>query len=188
MTASYTGFQNGDDTGSLATLPTCSSTVTATTAVGTYAGANTCAGGVASNYSFSYVAGDTTVNTVPGPTPTAPSAPTGATAVPGDGQTVVSWLAPNNGGDPIISYTVTPYVGAVAQTPDTFVSTATSQTVTGLTDGTAYTFTVIATNTVGPSAPSATSSAVTPLAPSLTIVNGGGAGRPVARQRGTTSS
>ena len=102
------------------------------------------------------------------------------TAVPGDGQAVVSWLAPNNGGSPIISYTVTPYVGAVAQTPDTFVSTATTQTVTGLTDGTAYTFTVMATNTVGPGAPSAASSPVTPLAASLTIVNGSGgqSGRP----------
>ena len=180
VTASYAGFQNGDGTGSLTTVPTCSSTVTATTPVGTYAGANTCAGTVAANYSFSYLAGTATVNTAPGPSPTAPSAPTGVSAVPGDGEAVVSWLAPNNGGSPIISYTVTPYVGAVAQTPDTFVSTATTQTVTGLTDGTAYTFTVIATNTVGPSAPSAASSAVTPAAASLTIVNGSGgqAGRP----------
>jgi hypothetical protein len=50
--------------GSLGTLPTCSSTVTATTAVGTYAGANTCTGGVATNYSFSYVAGAATVSVV----------------------------------------------------------------------------------------------------------------------------
>jgi len=174
VTASYAGFQNGDGTGSLVTLPTCSSTVTATTAVGTYAGANTCAGGAATNYSFSYAAGYATVNTAPGPSPTAPSAPTGVTAVPGDGQAVVSWLAPNNGGSPIISYTVTPYVAGLAQTPDTFVSLATSQTVSGLTNGTTYTFTVLATNTVGPGAPSAPSSPVIPLAPSLTIVNGSG--------------
>jgi hypothetical protein len=75
---------------------------------------------------------------------------------------------------------VTPYVGGVAQTPHTFSSSATSQTVSGLTDGTTYTFTVVATNAVGSSVPSAASSPVTPVAASLTIVNknGGRSGRP----------
>ena len=47
--------------GSLATPPTCSSTVTATTGIGTYSGANTCSGAADPNYDVSYVAGDATV-------------------------------------------------------------------------------------------------------------------------------
>jgi hypothetical protein len=42
-----------------------------------------------------------------------------------------------------------------------------------LTDGTTYSFTVTATNAVGSGVPSGLSLSVTPLAPSLTIVNGG---------------
>ena len=57
---------------------------------------------------------------------------------------------PANGGSPITSYTVTPFVGSAAQTATT--STGTNATVSGLTNGTAYTFTVTATNAVGASA------------------------------------
>ena len=45
----------------LATPPTCLSTVTATTGVGTYPGANTCSGAADPNYDISYVTGDATV-------------------------------------------------------------------------------------------------------------------------------
>ena len=45
VTASYAGFQNSQGTGSLGTVPTCSSAVTAATGAGTYAGANTFSGG-----------------------------------------------------------------------------------------------------------------------------------------------
>jgi hypothetical protein len=61
VTASYSGFLNGDGAGSLTALPTCSSGVTATSGTGTYNGANTCFGAASSNYSFDYVAGDATV-------------------------------------------------------------------------------------------------------------------------------
>ena len=61
VTASYSGFRNGEGPGSLGTVPTCSSTVTALSDVGTYGEANTCSGGVARNYSFSYVPADATV-------------------------------------------------------------------------------------------------------------------------------
>jgi hypothetical protein len=61
-------------------------------------------------------------------------------AVPGDGQATVSWSVGDGLGYPIIGYQVTPYVGDVAQSVRTFDSTATTQTVTGLTNGTTYTF------------------------------------------------
>ncbi len=61
VTPSYSGFVNGEGAGSLTTSPTCSSTVTATSDVGPYPGANTCSGAVDSNYDITYVAGDATV-------------------------------------------------------------------------------------------------------------------------------
>ena len=65
-------------------------------------------------------------------------------ATPGDGSATVSWTAPGDGGSAITSYTITPYIGSTAQTATTITGTppATSAHVTGLTDGTAYTFTV----------------------------------------------
>ncbi len=95
----------------------------------------------------------------PSAAPTAPGAPTGVVAVPGDGQATVSWTAPSNGGSPITSYTVTSSPGAVVVDSGT-----SSVTVTGLTDGTAYTFTVTATNAIGTGPASAASSPVTPAA------------------------
>jgi hypothetical protein len=96
--------------------------------------------------------------------PTAPAAPTGVSATAGNAQAVVSWTAPSNGGSAITSYTVTPFVGGTAQSPMTVSGSppATSATVTGLTNGTAYTFTVSATNAIGTGPASAASSAVTP--------------------------
>jgi len=100
-------------------------------------------------------------------TPTAPAAPTGVSAVAGNQSAVVSWTAPSNGGSPITSYTVTPYVGATAQTSTTVSGSppATSATVGGLKNGTAYTFTVVATNAIGSSPPSNPSASVTPSVP-----------------------
>src|SRR5690349_3070695 len=75
--------------------------------------------------------------------PTPPSAPTGVTASPATSQALVSWTAPsNNGGSAITAYTITPYIGSAAQAPVTVNNgSATSATVTGLTNGSAYTFT-----------------------------------------------
>ena len=95
---------------------------------------------------------------------TVPGAPTNVTAVAGDAQAAVSFTAPaSNGGAAITGYAITPYVGGVAQTPTTGADSPV--TVTGLTNGTAYTFTVTASNSVGAGAASAPSNAVTPGAP-----------------------
>jgi hypothetical protein len=100
--------------------------------------------------------------------PTVPSAPTGVTATAGDTTATVSWTAPSNGGSPITSYTVTPYVGSTAQTATTVTGSppATTATIPGLTDGTSYTFAVTATNAVGTGPASSPSNAVTPTASS----------------------
>ncbi|MGO4859080.1 fibronectin type III domain-containing protein, partial [Arthrobacter sp. 2MCAF14] len=99
-------------------------------------------------------------------TPTAPSAPTGVTATAGNASATVSWTAPANGGSPITSYTVTPHTGTTTLAPVTVTGNppATSTNVTGLANGTAYTFTVTATNAIGTSPASAASAPVTPTA------------------------
>jgi Domain of unknown function (DUF1929)/Fibronectin type III domain len=100
--------------------------------------------------------------------PSAPAAPTALSATATQGSATVSWTAPSPGTSPIISYTITPYIGTVAQTPTkiTGAPPATSATITGLTNGATYTFTVTATNAVGSGPASAASSAVTPTATS----------------------
>ncbi len=63
----------------------------------------------------------------------------------------VTWTAPaTNGGSPVTGYVVTPYLnGTTAQTAQTFNSTATTETVTGLTQIDNYTFKVAAINAEG---------------------------------------
>ena len=90
-----------------------------------------------------------------------PGAPTIGTASAGNAQASVSFTAPvSNGGSTITSYTATSNPGNITKT----LSQAGSGTitVTGLTNGTAYTFTVTATNANGTGAASAASNAVTP--------------------------
>jgi titin len=85
--------------------------------------------------------------------------------VAGESQVALSWTAPASlGGDPITSYTVTPYIGATAQSVTTFMSALTTETITGLTNGTAYTFTVTATTNGGTGPASSPSATLTPAA------------------------
>ncbi|HET9283235.1 MAG TPA: fibronectin type III domain-containing protein [Candidatus Angelobacter sp.] len=99
--------------------------------------------------------------------PTVPGAPTAVSAVAGDGQATISWSKPaSDGGSPITSYSVSALVGGLPAGIGVFIAApATSGTVTNLTNGTTYTFTVHATNAVGNSAESAPSNAVTPVIP-----------------------
>jgi hypothetical protein len=59
LIASYTGFVGTDTAGSLSTLPTCTTTATSSSPVGTYP--VTCSGAADSNYIFNYVPGTLTV-------------------------------------------------------------------------------------------------------------------------------
>ena len=110
---------------------------------------------------------------------TKPDAPTGVSATSGgNASTTVSWTAPSDGGSAITSYTATSNAG------QTCTSVTTTCSVTGLTNGTPYTFTVTATNAIGTSDPSAPSSGITPVAPAVPVVtppsSGGGGSTYVA--------
>jgi hypothetical protein len=94
---------------------------------------------------------------------TVPQAPTIGTATNlNESQKVsVSFTAPaNNGGSSITSYTVTSSPGGL-----TASGASSPITVTGLTNGTAYTFTVKANNANGSSLASAASNSATPTSP-----------------------
>ncbi|MGI2119697.1 Ig-like domain-containing protein [Shewanella oncorhynchi] len=93
--------------------------------------------------------------------PTVADAPTIGTATAGDGQVSVAFMAPvNNGGSAITGYTVTSNPGNITAGGNGF--TTSPIVVTGLTNGTAYTFTVKATNGVGDSVASVASNEATP--------------------------
>lgn len=130
LTCTVTGLSNGDS---------YTFVVTATNSVGT---------GSASAPSNAVV-----------PALSSPSAPTGLTAVPGNGKVVLSWTTPTNGGADITGYNIysasspgaenygAPANGSVLVEGDT-------GTISGLVNGHTYYFTVKAVNDVGSSAPS----------------------------------
>jgi hypothetical protein len=94
-------------------------------------------------------------------TATAPSAPTTVAATPGSASAAVSFTPPSsNGGSAVTSYIATATPGGF-----TAVGSTSPITVSGLTDGTTYTFTVAAVNAAGESVPSLPSAGVIPEAP-----------------------
>jgi streptogramin lyase len=94
----------------------------------------------------------------------APDAPTAVTAMAGNGQAAVSWSAPASDGHAAIASYTASASGAGGQSC-TWTSGPLTCTLTGLTNGTSYTFTVAATNSAGASPASAPSNPVTPSAP-----------------------
>ncbi len=88
----------------------------------------------------------------------APGLPGTPTAVPGESSAVVTVVPPSSGGA-VSSYTITAAPGGATCT---VISPATSCTIIGLTNGTAYNFTASASNTAGNSSVSGSSNTVIP--------------------------
>src|SRR5690606_10681462 len=100
-----------------------------------------------------------------------PDAPTIGTASAGDTEASVSFVAPASaGGAAITGYTVTSNPGGLTGTGG-----GSPITVTGLTNGVSYTFTVTATNSAGTGAASAASNSIIPAAPQTITFNNPGA-------------
>lgn len=89
-----------------------------------------------------------------------PSAPTSVVATAGDATASVAFVPGASNGSPITNYTVTSSPGGI-----TASGTSSPIVVSGLTNGTAYTFTVVATSALGNSVASSASAAVTPVPP-----------------------
>jgi hypothetical protein len=93
--------------------------------------------------------------------PAKPSAPTKPSVVAGNAAVAVSWSAPAANGSAISGYTATASPGSATCT----TTGALTCTITGLSNGTQYTVTVTATNTIGTSTASPASDPATPTAP-----------------------
>ena len=105
--------------------------------------------------------------------PTPPAAPVMGRPDLGSSAVRVKWVAPSrNGGSPVTGYTVRVYRGTTPVT--TVTTTATETLVKGLTNGTAYSFTVAARNAVG------TGTAVTVKATPRTVASAPRIGTPTA--------
>ncbi len=100
------------------------------------------------------------IQVVPATTPSAPSTPS---ATAGDGKATVTWVAPANGGSAITAYTVTSSPGGATCTTSELLCV-----FPVLQNLFSYTFSVVATNVMGASAPSPASNAVTPSATWIT--------------------
>ena len=100
-----------------------------------------------------------------------PNAPVISSTTAGNTRVTVVWSTPASNGSTITDYLIS-YATSAGDTYTTFadgVSTATSATVTGLTNGTAYYFKVAATNSVGTGSNSVASAAATPTLPTQTV-------------------
>ncbi|MDF2669755.1 MAG: cell wall/surface repeat protein, partial [Paenibacillus sp.] len=97
---------------------------------------------------------------------TVPGTPTNIVAIAGDRQAIVTFLPPaDHGGSPITGYEVSVSPG------DTVAAGTTSPiTVSGLTNGTSYTFTVKAINVAGSGLPSAASNSIMPVEPVVVTI------------------
>ncbi len=147
-------------------------------------------------YSFQVLAvnaiGDSAYSALFGPVstlaaPTAPGAPTIVSAIRGNNSVTVNWTPPtSNGNSPLTGYRVrvrntatNVQVGVLRNA----AAGATSLVVTGLTNGTGYTFQVAAVNAIGTSAFSADSASIVPAtvpnAPNIIGVVRGAPGLPV---------
>jgi uncharacterized repeat protein (TIGR02543 family) len=121
----------------------------------------------ANNGAYTSDSSTATIAVTPATVPGAPTGVTGTSSEPG--KATITFTAPtSNGGSAITEYVITSSPGGltcIATVPSTGCE------ITGLTNGTAYTFTAIARNLVGNSANSTASAAVTPVGKPSTPTN-----------------
>ena len=110
FTATFSGWVNGDSTAGLTTQPSCTTTATSSSPVGT--APITCSGAASNNYDINYVAGTLTISALPVLTITA------------NDQTRAFGAA-----DPTFTYVVSP--SASLTTPAVCTTTATASSVAG---------------------------------------------------------
>jgi hypothetical protein len=148
------------DTGPLPTSPPTACTPTATSLTTSADARGIVVTGLTNGttYAFDVSAGNaigygpTTRTNVVTPNPTVPAAPTGVLATRGDRQATLSWTPPtDDGGSAITGYKIVAFAVGSGTTTTYFVSGAVVRTtITGLTNGTTYTFDVSAGNCTGP--------------------------------------
>lgn len=104
--------------------------------------------------------------------PTTPGVPTGLSSLSGDSRLVLNWIEPsNNGGSSITGYVVEYTPSGGSPTTVNTGSSSASYLLTGLTNGTTYTFRVAAVNSIGTGSYSTASSAVSPTVGDLLFGN-----------------
>jgi hypothetical protein len=177
VTISGTGFVLGSTTvafgSSAGTSVSCSSSTSCTaTSPGESAGVVdvtvTTPGGTSSSSSSDHFTYDATPSVTAISTAAVPNAPTNVTATAADASATITWTVPAANGRTISSYSVsaadstTTANGAQSCTADG--ESAASCTVSGLTNGDSYTFTVTATNSIGTGPASSASNDVMPMA------------------------
>jgi hypothetical protein len=111
-----------------------------------------------------------------------PSAPRIGTATPSSSAVRVTWSPPVDGGAPITGYRIHTYRSGSWVSATQAPATARSATITGLANGTAYTFVVAAVNEAGVGQLSARTSAVTPR----TVPSAPAIGRPTVGNAAVT--
>jgi large repetitive protein len=152
-TSALTSFSNGSNpsftAGSAVSSTACGEqegqgSTGATNGAGGGGGSNTTAGSISAGYAGCPGNVALTWSALPG-------APTGVTATGSDGQISASWTAPTDSGTSALTgyvVTATPVAGG-SPVSQTFNSTATTETVGGLTNGVQYNVTVAAITSVG---------------------------------------
>ncbi|MEI8322841.1 MAG: fibronectin type III domain-containing protein, partial [Actinomycetes bacterium] len=157
-TASVTVTASGGTLGGTTTVTAVNGVATFTNLTHTTAGTNTLTFASTSPSTLTSVTSSSFTTTA------VPDAPTGLSGTAGDTQVALTWTAPAYAGSSAITDYIVQYSSNSGSTWTTFtdgVSTTTSSTVTGLTNGTSYLFKVSAVNSVGTGS-AVTSSAVTP--------------------------
>lgn len=121
----------------------------------------------ANNGAYTSDSSTATIAVTPATVPVAPTGVTSTSSAPG--KATITLTAPtDNGGSAITEYIVTSSPGGLTCTT---TNPSTGCEITGLTNGTAYTFTAVAKNSVGNSSNSTPSAAVTPVGKPSTPTN-----------------